>query len=148
MCVGGSFVDYLWFSAVDNDHNTYETTKGATQSPLREKAQFFCRRYWAVSPGVLLWQLISIGIISDIFRPRCCRVDAPTLTAFAVPSLYTRLSHLYASPFWLLIPGLCPDTSHSPISSWLQCPFAICKVLAAQGGQLPTLPCPTLVRQT
>ena len=30
MYVEGSFVDYLWFSAVDNDRNTYETTKGAT----------------------------------------------------------------------------------------------------------------------
>ena len=94
------------------------------------------------------WQLIIIGIISDIFRPQCGKVGAPTLTAFPVPSLYTRLSHLSVCPYWLLIPVLCPDTSHSPKSSWLQCPFAISRVLAAHGGQFPTLHCPTLVRQT
>ena len=41
MCVGRSFVDDLWFCGVDNDLNTYEINKRATQSPFEGKGTFF-----------------------------------------------------------------------------------------------------------
>lgn len=44
MCVGGSFVDDLWFCGVDNDLNTYEINKRATQSPFEGKGTFFSAR--------------------------------------------------------------------------------------------------------